>query len=191
MRTAFSPSFQHQFQKTEAQIKSITKVLGLYVQTAASHSSMQRDQEITRLLRGIVDDASDRSAVRLPVRFLQIMPRNDRYYERAFVMDQMEALLAEQGSRLSSVVLHGAVGCGKSSIAKEYVHRNLNHYQAIICFDAGDISKLQGQLVQLARHLGLVTGREDAGTCRRLVMDWLATTGVIPTLLTWQYHSDL
>ena len=182
IRTAFSHSFQHQFKKTEARIKSITELLVLHVDTAGIHSSMRRDKEISRLLGGIADAAAcDPLALRLPVRFLQAMPRDDRYYERALVMDQIATLLAGQGSRLSSVVLHGFVGCGKSSIATEYIHRNLGLYQAIMCFNADDKVKLERQFVQLARHLGFAAQGEDASTSRRHVMDWLSTTGGTPT----------
>ena len=183
MRTAFSPSFQCQFLKIEARIKNITEVLGLHVQTASFHSSMRRDQEISRLLSGIVDDASHRLAVRLPVRFLQVMPRNDRYYERTLVMEQVATLLAGQYSRMSSVALYGFVGCGKSSIVTEYVHRNSFLYQAIMCFDAGDGVKLESQFIQLARHLGFAARGEDASTSRRLVLDWLSATGAVQKLL--------
>ena len=191
IRTAFSTSFQHQFKKNEARIKSITEVLVLHVHTAAIDSSIRRGEEISRLLSGIADDAtSDRPALRLPVRFLQVMPRNDRYYERALVMDQTATLLACQGSRLSSVALHGSVGCGKSSIATEYVYRNLDSYQAIVCFDAGDRVKLDRQFVQLARHLGFAARGEDASTSRRHVMDWLSITGGAPTLSS-HHNSNL
>ena len=190
MRTAFSPSFHCQFLQIEARIKNITKVLGLHVQTAGFHSLMRRDQEISRLLSGIVDEASHRLAVRLPVRFLQVMPRNDRYYERGRVMEQMATLLAGQCSRMSSVALHGFVGCGKSSIATEYVHRNSVFYQAIMCFDAGDGVKLESQFVQLARHLGFAARGEDASISRRLVLDWLSTTGAFRKLLARQFQSD-
>ena len=191
MRTAFSPSFQCQFLKTEARIKDITELLGLHVQTAGFHSSMRRDQKISRLLSGVVDDASDHPSVRLPVRFLQVMPRNDRYYERGLVMEQMATLLAGQCSRMSSVALHGFVGCGKSSIATEYVHRNSFLYQAVMCFDAGDGVKLESQFVQLARHLGFAARGEDASTSRRLVLDWLSTTGAIGNVLARQFQSDI
>ena len=191
MRTAFSPSFHCQFLQIEARIKNITKVLGLHVQTAGFHSLMRRDQEISRLLSGIVDEASHRLAVRLPVRFLQVMPRNDRYYERGRVMEQMATLLAGQCSRMSSVALHGFVGCGKSSIATEYVHRNSFFYQAIMCFDAGDGVKLESQFVQLARHLGFAARGEDASISRRLVLDWLSNTGAFRKLLARQFQSDI
>ena len=183
IRTAFLPSFQDQFKKSEARIKSITKVVVLQVQTASIRSSMLRDQEISKLLSGTADDISDRLTVRLPIRFLQLMPRNDRYYERSSVLDQIATLLAGQESRLSSVALHGSVGCGKSSIATEYVHRHLGLYEAVMCFDAGERVKLERQVVQLARHLGFASHGEDAGTMRRFVMDWLSTTGMYDTRL--------
>ena len=112
IRTAFSPSFQHQFKESEARIKIITKSLVLQVHTAGMDSSMRRDREIANLLRGIADHVSDHHTVKTPVRFLQVMPRNDRYYERGSVMDQMSTLLACQGSRLSSIALHGPMGYG-------------------------------------------------------------------------------
>lgn len=181
-RTTFSPSFHHQFKKKEARIKTITELLVLHVHTAGIHSSMRRDKEISRLLSGIADDtASGRPALRLPVKFWQIMPRNNRYYERTLVMDQIKTLLAGHCSRLSSVALHGSVGCGKSSIATEYVHRSLDLYQAIMCFDAADRVKLEKQFAQLARHLGFAAQGEDASTSRRHMMDWLSTTGGTPT----------
>lgn len=181
VRTAFSPSFQHQFKEIESRIKSTTDRLVLYVHTAGFQSSMRRDKEISRLLGGIANTAAcDSLALRLPVRFLQTMPRDDRYYERALIMDQMAALLAGQGSRLSSVALHGSVGCGKSAIATEYVHRSLDQYQAILCFDAADTVKLEKQFAQLARHLGFAAEGEDASTSRRHVTEWLSTTGGTP-----------
>lgn len=183
VRTAFSQSFQHQFKESEGRIKTITEVLVLQVQTAAIHSSKLRDQEISKLLNDIANDVSDRLKVRLPVRFLQAMPRNDRYFERGSVMDQMAALLADRESRLSSVALHGCTGCGKSSIATEYVHRNLGLYDAIMCFDASDRVKLERQVTQLARHAGFATQGEDASTMRRFVIEWLSTTGMTRTLL--------
>lgn len=155
---------------------------------------MLRDQEISKFLSGIADNISDRVTVSLPalpVRFLQVMPRDDRYYERCSVMNQMATMLAGQGSRLSSVALHGFVGCGKSSIATEYVHRNLDLYEAIMCFDAGDRVKLERQVVQLARHLGFAAQGEDASTLRRFVMDWLSTTGRTRTGLTQLFQSDI
>lgn len=191
IRTAFSPSFQHQFKKAEARIESITKVLVLQVHTAGIHSSMLRDQEISKLLSGIADDVSDRLTVRPPVRFLQVMPRNHRYYERGSVMDQLATMLADQDSRLSSVALHGYIGCGKSSIATEYVHRSLGLYEAIMCFDAGDRVKLERQVVQLARHLGFTAQGENASTLRRFVMDWLSTTGKTQLLLPPSFQSDM
>ena len=183
-RTAFSPSFQHQFKESETRIKNITKVLVLQVHTANFDSSRQRDQEISRLLSGIADNVTDRLTLRLPMRLLQVLPRNDRYYERGSVMDQLAALLAAQDSRLSSVALYGPVGCGKSSIATEYVYRSLDLYQAIICFDASDRVKLERHVLQLARHLGFAAQGEDASTSRRFVLDWLSNTGItqIPTV---------
>lgn len=191
IRTAFSPSFQQQFKNSEAKIESITKVLVLHVETAGICSSMRRDQEISRLLSVIADNVSGRLAVRLPVRFLQVMPRNDRYFERGLAMDQMALLLKDQCSRLSSVALHGAVGCGKSSIATEYVHRNLDIYQAVVCLDAGDRVKLDTQIVQLARYLGFATQEEDASTSRNLVMEWFSTTGMTETRPTQKIQSDI
>ena len=189
IRTAFSPSFQHQFRKNEARIKDITEVLGFHVQTAGFQSLSRRTHEISRLLSSVGDDASDRLEVRLPVRFLQVMPRNDRYFERGLVLDEMATLLAGQHSRLSSVALHGFVGCGKSSIATEYVHRNSFLYQAIMCFDAGDGFKLASQFVQLSRHLGFAAPGEDTSNSRRLVLDWLSTTGAIRTFHAYTPNS--
>ena len=182
VRTAFSPPFHQQFKKSEAKIESITKKLVLHVETASFDSSKRRDQEILRVLNGIVNGVSDRPAVQIPVRFLQAMPRNDRYYKRGLVMDQIATMLEGQCSRLSSVVLHGFVGCGKSSIATEYVHLNLDLYQAIMCFDASDRAKLERQIVQLARHLGFAAQGEDTGISRRSVVDWLSTTGMTQAL---------
>lgn len=97
----------------------------------------------------MVNDASNLPAVRLPMRFLQIMPRNDRYYKRGSVMGQMAKLLAVQDSRLSSVALHGIVGCGKSSIATEYVYRKLDLYQAVIFLMPETRSSLKDNLFTL------------------------------------------
>ena len=92
-------------------------------------------------------------------------------------MDQMTLLLADQDLRLSSVALHGFMGCGKTSIATEYVYRHLHLFEAIVCFDAGNKLKLESQIVQLAAHLGFAAREEDADTCRRLVLDWISMTG--------------
>ena len=191
VRTAFLPSFQHQFKESESRIESITKVVELEVHTAGIVSSMRRDQEISKLLGGTAERAPTRPSSPLPIQFLQVMPRNDRYYERGSVMDQIAAFLAAQDSRLSSVALHGIVGCGKSSIAAEYVHRSLELYQAIMCFDARDSLKLETQFVQVARRLGFAAHGEDSNTLRNLVMDWLSTTGMTLVLLLQRSRSNI
>ena len=191
VRTALSPSFQHQFKESESRIESITKVVELEVHTAGIVSSMRRDQAILKLLGGMADRTPTRLSFPLPIQFLQIMPRNDRYYERGSVMDQIAAFLAGQDSRLSSVALHGFEGCGKSSIATEYVHRSLKLYEAIMCFDARDSLKLETQFVQVARRLGFAAQGEDSNTLRKLVMDWLSTTGMIPILLFQRSRSNI
>ena len=191
IRTVFSPTFRSQFKDSEARIENITNLLTLQVYTAGFRSSMLRDQEISKLLSGIADTKPNHLAIPLPVRFLQVMPRNDNYYERGSVIDQIDITLAGQGSRLSSVALHGLIGCGKSSIATEYVHRNLGFYEAILCFDASDRVKLERQFVQVARHLGFVAQGEGVSTLRKSVTDWLSTTGMSQTSLTQSFRSDI
>ena len=178
-RMTFSSKLQNRFKFSESRIQETTKKLYWTVQTAAMRSSMERDLEIKKLLTERAGGQKTDFTLALPIRFLQNMPRNDRYFERELVMDQIATFLDTQHTKMTSIVLHGVIGCGKSSIAREYVYRNLTSYEIVLYFQARDRIKLEKQYVQFARLLGFAEDGEDATVMRMRVIEWLSLTGKI------------
>lgn len=114
------------------------------------------------------------------LRFIQNSVRNDRFFGREEVLDHLSQLLSDRpsgdGRRLSSVVIHGLGGCGKSSVAREFMYRHFDHYPVIIWLHADTSEKLETQFVQIARALGFAT---DTGInrSREEVLQWITNLG--------------
>jgi hypothetical protein len=114
------------------------------------------------------------------LRFIQNSVRNDRFFGREDVLDDLLQLLSDRLSgddrRLSSVVVHGLGGCGKSSVAREFMYRHFDYYPVILWLHADTPEKLETQFVQIARTLGFAT---DTGInrSREEVLQWITNLG--------------
>lgn len=114
------------------------------------------------------------------LRFIQNSVRNDRFFGREDVLDDLSQLLSVRlsgdGRRLSSVVVHGLGGCGKSSVAREFMYRHFDYYPVILWLHADTPEKLETQFVQIARTLGFAT---DTGINRSRdgVLQWITNLG--------------
>ncbi|KAL6713619.1 hypothetical protein ACLMJK_009084 [Lecanora helva] len=139
-------------------------------------SAMERDNEIKELLSDRADGVCKCPVLSLPIRFLRDMCRSDRYYERGTVMNQITMSLTKQNAEMTSLVLCGIVGCGKSSIAKEFVYRSLDLYDIVLYFRARDRVHLERQFSHLARLLGFLEGDGDLSVSLIRVMEWLSQT---------------
>lgn len=76
---------------------------------------------------------------------------------------------------ICSVVIYGLGGCGKSSVAKEYMFRRRDSYDIVLWFYADGQEKLETQFWNVARTLCLTTTETDA---RENVLRWLDDTGI-------------
>jgi hypothetical protein len=180
LHLAFSPSLETRFKAAEDQIKFQTKHLKLQVETAGHQASEKRHRAVCNILETKMGASSGFHSSIHALRFIQNSVRNDRFFGREDVLDHLSQLLSnklsEDGHRLSSVVVHGLGGCGKSSVAREFMYRHFDYYPVILWLHADTPEKLETQFVQIARALGFVT---DSGInrSREEVLHWITNLG--------------
>lgn len=209
IRTVLCPSFENCFKQSEIAIQRQVKHLELQIQTAEICSSHKREKELRTMLQSSLGNVQQYSMkTSLPFRFLQErVPR--RFFGREDVLARIEKLLASskafgrqsaeatmgqdrklinRQAGVSSVVIHGLGGLGKSSVALAYVYRHFHHFKAILWLFADTAQKLETQFVQLYRLLGL--GSEDGNTdhCRSTVLHWMSQLGEIASLHPGHSH---
>jgi tetratricopeptide (TPR) repeat protein len=96
--------------------------------------------------------------------------RNLVFTGREHLLDRLHATL--RPGQLAAVVqaqaLHGLGGVGKSQLAVEYAHRHLGEYGLIWWVAAEQPLAVPGQLVALARRLGIPEAAEQAETIQAL-----------------------
>jgi hypothetical protein len=94
--------------------------------------------------------------------------RNPNFTGRADLLDQLhQRLHPGQPAAVVQVqaqVLHGLGGVGKTQLAREYAHRHQGDYDLIWWVTAEPAVGIPGQLVALARRLGLPEQAEQAET---------------------------
>ncbi|KAL3479803.1 hypothetical protein BJX99DRAFT_255237 [Aspergillus californicus] len=160
LRVFFTPSLQDKFSKCEGQIKLYTRHVKLQLNTADMQHTRKRDKDIIDLLKVSAPRSRNPIQVSFPFRFLQNCIRNDQFFGRDGQLDEMDGYLAlsssgaAPGAGMRSVVLHGLGGCGKSSVAKEYMYRRMNNYDVVLWLYADSTSKLDTQYIALANNLG-------------------------------------
>jgi tetratricopeptide (TPR) repeat protein len=103
------------------------------------------------------------SVANLPARNLVFTGRED-------LLDRLHATLhpGELAAVVQAQALHGLGGVGKSQLAVEYAHRHLGEYGLIWWVTAEQPLAVPGQLVALARRLGIPEAAEQAETIQAL-----------------------
>jgi hypothetical protein len=95
-------------------------------------------------------------------------PRNPAFTGRADLLDQLQTSL--QPGRAAAVVefqaqaVHGLGGVGKTQLALEYAYRHVDDYDLVWWVIAEQPAAISGQLVALARRLGIPEMTEQAET---------------------------
>jgi hypothetical protein len=197
----FSPSLESRFSQCEARIKSQTEHLDREVATAGLEWTQKRDEEARErdedakrvvqktgenIMKLIQETAPPTSvpATTFPFRFVQHCPRNNTFFGREDYMSILDSRLGITGtidaSYMRSIVIHGLGGCGKSSIAKEYMYRHYDSgkYEVILWMYADSIGKLGTQFIHIARQLKIKTNESDA---RDAVLHWINNLGKFVT----------
>ncbi|OAX81827.1 hypothetical protein ACJ72_03830 [Emergomyces africanus] len=187
-RVLFSPGLHDRFSRCEEKIKLYTRHLDLQITTAGFKSSKNRDQQMLDLLQKSAAKPSAPPAVVFPFRFLQNCIRNDQFFGQRTHMAQLDSHFSAKNSGLSmrSVVIHGLGGCGKSSLAKEYMYIHYENYKVILWLYADAASKLNIQYIHLARSLGFTTSETYA---REAVLQWINHLSV-PFLVVFDNADD-
>jgi tetratricopeptide (TPR) repeat protein len=97
-------------------------------------------------------------------------PRNPSFTGREELLDQLHASLhpGQAAAVVQALALHGLGGVGKTQLAVEYAHRHLGDYGLIWWVAAEQPVAVPGQLVALARRLGIPEAAQEAETIRAL-----------------------
>lgn len=175
----FQPNFERSFGICQGKIEWQTKYLDRELSTAGLEDAKRRDTTIMALVRTASDNKFE-ATVAFPFRFIQDAPRNDQFFGRRNILDEIDFRLrpddAAKAQQMRSVVLYGLGGCGKSSIAKEYMYRehNTGKYEVILWIFADTPQKLEIQFIALARHLGIETTESEA---RHATLSWINKLG--------------
>jgi hypothetical protein len=180
--SVISPALSARFTEAETNIKRHTEHLAFQIQTAEAESSRARHQVLHDMLKAseTVGQAAPAPKISLPFRYMQHVIRNPVFFGREQELSRIHAELepgrlpaGAAATRLSSVVLHGLGGLGKSSIAVEYMYKHYDDYTVIIWLYADQEDKLVAQFVQLARFLGITDkGRTDKA--HEDVLHWIS-----------------
>jgi Tetratricopeptide repeat/NB-ARC domain len=98
--------------------------------------------------------------------------RNPNFTGRADLLDQLHQRLhpgqAAAVVQAQAQTLHGLGGVGKTQLAIEYAHRHAADYDLVWWVTAEQPAAIPGQLVALARRLGLPEAAEQAETVHAL-----------------------
>lgn len=175
LRILFSPGLEDRFSKCDCRIQRQTRHLHLQVNTAGLKSSHRRDQDMLKLLQASVLTPFAPPSVAFPFRFIQNCVRNDQFFGRKSHVVELENILSVDyspgnGIGMKSVVIHGLGGCGKSSVAKEYMYSHFQSYHVVLWLYADTKSKLETQYIHLARALGMSEAERHA---REGIMQWI------------------
>ncbi|ETN43596.1 uncharacterized protein HMPREF1541_02755 [Cyphellophora europaea CBS 101466] len=132
-----------------------------------------------------LDVVEDGNPVLLPCYLLDSWTRNPAFKGRQELMREIDqALLPENQdvrrlapfAPLSTFVLCGMGGSGKTEIATEYAFTRQHLFDAVFLVNASTTAKLAERFSQIATKLGLITTEEaiDRGVARMNVLKWLS-----------------
>lgn len=183
--TTCSSSFEKIFEAADRQIRRQTKDLDRQVQAAAFQRAEENHQAIYGILQsqaGVHAGGSPLQINSRPLRYALQCARNDTFFGRQDFLSQLETefkkgLITANDRRLTSVVLHGLGGFGKSSTALEYMHIHWDTYPVIIWLYADKTDKLDTQFIQIARMLGFSIEDTDFTKGRETVLHWITHLG--------------
>jgi hypothetical protein len=192
LRVFFSTSLEGRFSKCEEKIKRQARHLDLQVNTAGLQSSQRRDQGMLKLLETFAPKPSAPPVITFPFRFLQNCVKNDQFFGREDCFEDLDSHFFPNPPKhtgMRSIVLHGLGGCGKSSVAKEYMYRRFERYSVTLWMYADTPGKLDSQYIHLARVLGITTAE---GQTRQAILHWMNHLGSskyrLLTNKNWLYH---
>jgi len=95
--------------------------------------------------------------------------RNRAFIGRADLLAQLEHDLDAQGAAVvQSLALHGLGGVGKTQLVLEYAHRHQRDFELVWWINAEQPAAIWGQLVALARRLGIAEQADQAETVQAL-----------------------
>jgi tetratricopeptide (TPR) repeat protein len=96
--------------------------------------------------------------------------RNPNFTGRADLLDQLHQRLhpGQPAAVVQAQALHGLGGVGKTQLALEYAHAHARDYDLVWWVAAEQPAAIPGQLVALARRLGLPEHAEQAETIQAL-----------------------
>ncbi|ETN40797.1 uncharacterized protein HMPREF1541_05077 [Cyphellophora europaea CBS 101466] len=172
----FRPNFEKRFLACKDRIEWHTGHVKLQVNTAGFEDSKKRDDSMMALLTKNISSQQSMVKITFPFRFVQNVPRNDNFFGRGNALCDIEQHLdpgPRRGvPRMRSLVIHGLGGCGKSSVAKEYMYREYRagKYEVIIWLYADSKDKLETQFIGLARALGIQVSEPES---RHAVLNWI------------------
>ncbi|KAH8729231.1 nb-arc and tpr domain-containing protein [Ilyonectria robusta] len=131
--------------------------------------------------------------VRFPFLFTASVARNQKFYGRSDVLDNIDNFFGlgkphpSESGRTDSVedrlntpkifALCGIAGIGKTDTASEYAFTRLGHFDAVIWIYADPAPKIGPQFVELAKGLGghAVSVNVDQVSAREVVKQWLSS----------------
>jgi tetratricopeptide (TPR) repeat protein len=95
-----------------------------------------------------------------------LSPRNPAFTGRADLLDQLHTSLhpGQTAAVVQAQAVHGLGGVGKTQLALEYAHRHADDYDLVWWVAAEQPVAIPGQLVALARRLGIPEAANQAET---------------------------
>jgi len=116
--------------------------------------------------------------------------QNKSFTGRDSALSSLYAALEDRNTfRLTSCVLHGIGGVGKTQLAMEYAYRYRQLYDMVFWLRAEtnfDLAKTYGSI---ARCLGLAHDLNDQNKNIELVRNWLNQTGKLSTVIRNSLHA--
>ncbi|KAI9694917.1 MAG: hypothetical protein M1822_000534 [Bathelium mastoideum] len=156
-----------------------TRHIDLQIKTASLQTAEMRHKDVRTLLEARGYSVGSALELRRPFHFLQNSIRNDRFFGRTEILETIQDTLEVRPSAstfarsaTSGIVLHGLGGCGKSSVAREYMYQRINDYKVILWLYADTREKLDTQFITLSRLLGGESGSADY--CVQWVKHWIS-----------------
>ncbi|KAJ8133572.1 hypothetical protein O1611_g62 [Lasiodiplodia mahajangana] len=172
-------NYGEHFQAARAQIAKAAR----FVDVEAVACNMELDglrfeQVMSVLNRSDVNESDPKPAVKFPCHQIPYS-RNLTFFARSQELDLCYTTLigqSVQDPNLRWLALHGDGGVGKTSIALEFLHRNMDAFDIIAWFHADKIFKLEQDFKELSSNLGLHKEGADSKADELEVLSFLSNT---------------